>query len=200
MATLKVYSGCMFAQKTTGLLTECGSAIEEKVRVLAFKPVVDTRYVANDIVSHDGIHASDLGVVVRVKPKSWVPSEKELSEIVLDDYGLIAIDESQFFTHIDKVVVSLLSRGLNVVCAGLDMDSNGNVFGKMGTVLAYADTIYKPKADCAVCCQPASRTFKKLTAPSHTGQILVGGKDIYEPRCYRCWEVGVQEKETWTQK
>lgn len=187
----------MFAQKTTGLLLECELAIEKGETVVIYKPEIDSRYAQLDIVSHDGLRASDLGVSVKTKPIEWSLDEFEIANLKRNDVSLVAIDEIQFFLQSNDIVKELLKQQINVVCSGLDLDSNGEPFGDMGSLLALADVVYKRKANCAICGMSAGRTFRKLSAPTNS-TVLVGGKDLYEPRCVEHWLEGMAEWKTWT--
>jgi len=56
----------------------------------------------------------------------------------------------------------------------------------MPMLLAMADEIVSLKAVCAKCkkINSATRTFRKTDSKEQT---IVGGADIYEPRCFNCW-------------
>jgi thymidine kinase len=70
-----------------------------------------------------------------------------------------------------------------VIVAGLDMDYMGNPFGQMPNLLSIADYITKLHAICMKCGNIANISFRK-TADAE--QVLLGEKDIYEPRCRNC--------------
>ena len=72
---------------------------------------------------------------------------------------------------------------MRVIVAGLDMDYQGKPFGQMPNLLAIADYITKLHAICVVCGNIAHVSYRKINT---SGQILLGEKDIYEPRCRVC--------------
>jgi len=200
MSELTLIVGPMFSAKTTGLLMECEWEKDEGTGAIVFKPTIDKRYSVSDVVSHDGLTASSLGISVHLKSVDWTLTEEDISELTASGVGLVAVDEAQFFENIDIVVSELLRAGFNVVCAGLDMDSNGEPFGKMGELLAMADEVYKRKADCAVCGVECGKTFRKLSAPTYVkGKVLVGGEELYEPRCNKHWTEGMLEWKAWVE-
>jgi thymidine kinase len=63
------------------------------------------------------------------------------------------------------------------------MDYLGNPFGQMPNLLAKADYITKLHAICQVCGNIANISYRKVAEGS---QVLLGEKDIYEPRCRHC--------------
>jgi thymidine kinase len=77
----------------------------------------------------------------------------------------------------------LALKGIRVIVAGLDMDFKGNPFGQMPSLLAKADYITKLHAICVKCGNIANISYRKT---AHENQVLLGEKDIYEPRCRVC--------------
>ncbi len=101
-----------------------------------------------------------------------------------EDVDVVGIDEAQFFD--DQVVMvceQLALKGIRVIVAGLDMDYLGNPFGPMPKLLAIADYITKLHAICMQCGNIANISYRKIALE---GQVVLGEKDIYEPRCRRC--------------
>ena len=84
-------------------------------------------------------------------------------------------------------------RGTRVIVAGLDMDFSGKPFGPIPGLLAIADYITKLHAICVVCGNIANYSYRKS---SSTGQIMLGEKELYEPRCRICAQTN---KTTWKQ-
>src|SRR5262249_60482985 len=81
----------------------------------------------------------------------------------------------------------LAKRGKRVIVAGLDQDYRGVPFEPMPQLLAIAEYITKTLAICVVCGAPANRTYRKV---KRGGRVVVGGADLYEARCRRCFELG----------
>jgi thymidine kinase len=71
-----------------------------------------------------------------------------------------------------------------VIVAGLDMDYTGKPFGQIPFLLAKADYITKLHAICVRCGNIASYSYRKS---ADGGQILLGEKEMYEPRCRHCF-------------
>jgi thymidine kinase len=71
--------------------------------------------------------------------------------------------------------------------AGLDMDSQGKPFGQMPVLLSKAEYITKLHAICVQCGNIANYSYRKSGI---AGQLLIGNKDLYEPRCRVCYAKG----------
>jgi thymidine kinase len=193
---LTIYTGCMFASKTTSLLAECQIALEDNKSVLLVKPNIDKRYSEKDIKTHDGLSAKELGLVPYLVPTDWKIDKEFDSSSATSRIDLVCIDEVQFLENAKEIVLNILNRDIDVACAGLDLDSFGNNFGKMGDLLCLADVVHKCFADCSICSGPATRTFRKLTV-KNTNTVAVGGSEMYEPRCFHHWNEGMKEKIEW---
>lgn len=190
---LTVYAAPMFGGKTTSLIAELENSIEENKKAIVVKPTIDKRYSIDDIVSHDGTSLKKLtGHSVRLLDVNDVLSNEDLEGI-----DIVLIDEAQFFTNLcNNSILNYLEKGIDVVAVGLDLDSNGVPFGSMPFLLSIADVVYKLSGICSVCGEDATRTFRKLSASS-TDQVLIGGKETYEPRCLQHWLEGEKEKKSW---
>ena len=70
-----------------------------------------------------------------------------------------------------------------MIVAGLDMDYSGKPFAQIPNLLAVADYITKLHAICVVCGNIANISYRKNSEDS---QILIGEKEVYEPRCRNC--------------
>jgi thymidine kinase len=81
----------------------------------------------------------------------------------------------------------LARDGKRVIVAGLDQDYAGRPFEPMPQLLAVAEYITKTLAICMVCGGPANRTYRKVR---RAGRVVVGGADLYEARCRRCYDLG----------
>lgn len=182
---LTVYTGPMFSGKTTSLVAEAKIAAEVGKTVLAIKPELDTRYEKGDIVTHDGISfwedtKAELQIV---SPEFNFVSTNFLTKAL--DYDLLLIDEAQFFENAESIIELSQDFDCEVVCSGLDLDSYGKPFGKMPLLLSYANLIVKCHGTCSSCGKPSTRSLRKTSGSSI---ILVGGQDLYDPKCYKCWK------------
>ena len=171
---IEVICGSMFSGKTEELIRRLKRARIANLKVEIFKPSMDLRYDAQNIVSHD--------------ENAILSTPIDNSQTILlmaSGVDVVGIDEAQFFDdQLPDVCDQLALRGTRVIVAGLDMDYLGKPFGQMPFLLAKADYITKLHAICVVCGNIASYSFRK-TARSE--QVLLGEKDHYEPRCRHCY-------------
>ena len=170
---IEVIAGCMFSGKTEELIRRLRRAKIAKQAVKIFKPKIDNRYSATDIVSHSeqslpSILIEDINEVLKYS----------------DDAEVIGIDEAQFFNEdIVNICNGLANQGKRVIVAGLDQDYRGIPFDPMPQLLAIAEYITKTLAICVVCGNPADKTQRKTTTSE---RVVVGAADIYEARCRKC--------------
>jgi len=174
---IEVIVGSMYSGKTEELIRRLRRAQIARQRVEIFKPVIDDRYARDHIVSH-----SELRI-----PSHSIKDAREILTFARDAQ-VIGIDEGQFLgPDLVRVCERLARRGKRVIVAGLDQDYAGRPFEPMPHLLAIAEYITKTLAICMVCGGPANRTYRKLR---RAGRVVVGGADLYEARCRRCYELG----------
>src|SRR5712691_943916 len=179
---IEVVVGSMFSGKSEELIRRLRRAQIARQKVQIFKPTLDNRYAESDIVSH-----SEMRI-----PSENVSSSRELLERVQPDTEVVGIDEGQFFDlDLPAVCNALAGHGKRVIVAGLDQDYLGKPFEPMPQLLAVAEYITKTLAICMVCGGPANRTYRKK---HRAGRVVVGGEDLYEARCRRCYELGRRAK------
>jgi thymidine kinase len=174
---IEVIVGSMYSGKTEELIRRLRRAQIARQRVEIFKPLIDDRYARDHIVSHSELRIPSRAV-------------KEAKDILrhAHEAQVIGIDEGQFLgPELVKVVERLARRGKRVIVAGLDQDYAGRPFEPMPQLLSIAEYITKTLAICVVCGAPANRTYRKK---KRAGRVVVGGADLYEARCRRCYELG----------
>jgi thymidine kinase len=173
---IEVIVGCMFSGKSEELIRRLRRAQIARQRVQIFKPIIDTRFADDHIVSH-----SDM----RIQSQA-VATSRMLIERVAADAEVVGIDEGQFFDlELPMVCNTLADRGTRVIVAGLDQDYLGKPFEPMPQLLAIAEYITKTHAICMVCGNPASHT-QRLVASGD--RVLVGAQGLYEARCRGCFD------------
>jgi thymidine kinase len=174
---IEVIAGSMYSGKTEELIRRLRRAQIARQKVEIFKPGIDDRYARDHIVSH-----SELRIPSRaVKVAGDILRHAHEAQV-------IGIDEAQFLgPELVRVCERLARRGKRVIVAGLDQDYAGRPFEPMPQLLAIAEYITKTLAICVVCGAPANRTYRKK---KRAGRVVVGGADLYEARCRRCYELG----------
>lgn len=184
---VEVICGPMFSGKTEELIRRLRRAQIARQRVMVFKPKIDVRYDAVQIVSHSEQRLASIPI----------GRASEIEEHVRrHEPHVVGIDEAQFFDEaLIEVVERLADRGCRVVVAGLDLDYLGQPFGPIPALLAVAESITKQLAVCMVCGAPAARSQRVSTEAAAAGEggprVLVGAQESYEARCRRCFVRGV---------
>jgi len=173
---IEVVCGGMFSGKTEELLRRIKRAQIGRQKVQVFKPVIDNRYSADHVQSHDANRVLSRPVENAIK----------ILELVDDNTRVVGIDEAQFFDDaVVEVAQKLAYRGIRVIVAGLDMDFRGVPFGPMPKLLAVCEDVTKLSAVCVVCGNPATRSQRVVGS---VNRVQVGAKDSYEARCRFCHE------------
>jgi len=173
----------MFSGKSEEMIRRLRRAEIAGQRVILFKPRIDDRYAAADVVSHAGVRMS----AVPVDGCSELAARARSSEVV-------GIDEVQFFEPaVVDAALALADGGARVIVAGLDQDFRREPFGPMPELLTRAEFVDKLQAVCHRCGGPATTTQRLLDgrpAPYSGETIVVGALDTYEARCRDCHEPG----------
>jgi len=172
--SIEIICGSMFSGKTEELLRRLKRAEFAKQKVAVFKPLIDTRYDARKIVSHDSnaIKSKPVKLAIEILDK-------------IDNAEVIAIDEAQFFDkELIRISNLLANQGKRVIIAGLDMDFKGKPFGIMPDLLAIAEHITKVHAICIECGTAANHSYR-LTKNQQL--IELGDKLEYKALCRDCF-------------
>lgn len=176
---LIVHTGSMFSGKTSSLEKDVKRFTIAKYKTIAFKPIVDSRYKENQIVTHDlttmdAILVNDIDEIIDY-----------VDEIKPD---VIAIDEVQFLGgKIDRIISGinkLLEEDLTVIVAGLDMDFTGTPFEIVKELMPISDYLYKHHAVCVRCGTDGWVSNRKSKDQE---RIKIGASKEYEPLCRKCF-------------
>lgn len=172
--SIEIITGSMFSGKTEELIRRVKRAKFARQKIEIFKPVIDTRYSTEQVVSHD-------------ENTIYSTAVENSSNILLLSGGVdvVGIDEAQFFDQgLVDVCAKLAAMGIRVIVAGLDMDFKGQPFGPMPELMAIADYVSKVHAICMRCGDIAQFSNRLI---SNEKQILLGEKSEYEPLCRNCY-------------
>ncbi len=171
---IEVICGSMFSGKTEELIRRIKRVLYAKQKVQVFKPNIDNRYDELAVVSHSQSKIMS----------TPVNGPGQILQLLKSDTEVVGIDEVQFLgPEVVAVCEALASKGIRVICAGLDQDYQGKPFEPMPQLLAIAEYITKELAICVVCGNPANRSQRL----SNSGdRVLVGAAGAYEARCRKC--------------
>ena len=174
---IETVCGSMFSGKSEELIRRLKRAKIANQRVEIFKPQIDNRYDDEDIVSHD-----------KNRIRSTPVNNSQHILLLAENVEVVGIDEAQFFDEeLPQVCEILAGKGIRVIVAGLDKDYLGKPFGPMPNLMAISDYVTKLHAICVQCGGLATHSYRKSASDD---RVLLGEKDIYEPRCRSCFTNG----------
>ena len=171
---IEVICGSMFSGKTEELIRRLNRARIAQQKVEIYKPLLDTRYSEEDVVSHDSNSVAS------------TPVESSQSILLMaTEADVIGIDEAQFFDEgLVEVCNTLANRGKRIIIAGLDMDFKGVPFGPMPALCAIAEDVTKVHAICVRCGNLAHVSHRIVEGDK---QVMLGELQEYEPLCRQCY-------------
>ncbi|GAB6011149.1 thymidine kinase [Viscerimonas tarda] len=172
--SIEVICGSMFSGKTEELFRRLKRSLIAKQHIEIFKPVIDTRYSVEEIVSHDKNSLES------------TPVEHSSNILLLSsNVEVIGIDEAQFFDMgLVEVCQQLADQGIRVIVAGLDMDFKRNPFGPMPALCAIADDVTKVHAVCVECGRLANFSYRTI---ANDKLVVLGEMQEYKPLCRLCY-------------
>ncbi|MDG6909318.1 MAG: thymidine kinase [Nitrososphaerota archaeon] len=176
----------MFSGKTSELIRLVEREVYAKKKGAIFKIAFDKRYSATQVVTHNGL---------RYDAYTVASSDEGLRKIkeVARSNGLdaIGVDEVNFFPDSIVDLLDSLADAKRVIACGLNLNFRAEPFTTTMELAARADRVRYLSAVCVVCGQEATRTQRLIggkPAPRNSPTIVVGGKEMYEPRCRSCFE------------
>ncbi|MGC8820214.1 MAG: thymidine kinase [Fervidobacterium sp.] len=177
---LTVIVGPMFSGKTTELLNFAEIYELGRKKTCIIKPKIDTRYSQEDVVTHKLFKMPAHTVQNTQEFKDYFNSMSEKPDAIF-------IDEVHFFdTSLVDAVKEIIKTGVDVYCAGLDMNYLWEPFTTTALLMAIADEVIKKKAVCEVCGEyKGTLSYKKMTSG---GIFDIGGKEKYIAVCKDCYE------------
>ncbi len=176
----------MFSGKTSELIRLVEREVYAKRRGAIFKPAKDKRYSVKEVVSHNGLRYDAHSVLT-----SKVGIQKIATVVEGDGLDVIGVDEVQFFPPSLVGLLDGLASARRVIACGLNLNFKADPFQTTMKLAARADRVRYLSAVCVVCGEEATRTQRLIEgrpAPKNSPVIVVGGKEMYEPRCRTCYE------------
>lgn len=178
---LEITFGPMFSGKTNRLIDGVNKYVDKNrqqnrnVRALVINHCMDNR--------GDGLSPHNKREV-----KCEVLKIEKLSDVNVEIFDYIAIDEAQFFTDLYNTVSEWLKMGKHIHCSGLVADYNKNVFGQIIQLIPLADDVTQLKAFCYVCGNkvenaPFTVRLDASVEKRACNKILVGAGEYYRPTC-----------------
>ena len=197
---LTMIVGNMFGGKTSTLGKILSHEVYDGKNVQAFRVSLDKRFGKIYIKTHDGATFKKVPTII-------VQDTEELIKNLKKDTQIIGIDEIQFF---DDYILKFIKGNMGkykIVVTGLPLDFRGEPFPfrrrknmeqdshyNMGNLSVYASETITEHPGCRyskngkTCAKTAKypQRFRSDGSPAEFEDptIVVGGSDIYSPRCY----------------
>jgi len=183
MSSLYFKYGQMNSGKTTALIQAAYNYEERGMRVIIFKPAIDTREtVKPEAVSRIGLTHDALTVLPHSNLFQQVVHANDTRRV-----ACVMVDEAQFLTRdqVDQLsdIVDMLD--IPVMCYGLRTDFQGELFPGSHRLLAIADKLEEIKTICH-CGRKATMVLRidDEGNVSRSGeQVVIGGNDRYVSVC-----------------
>ena len=176
MGSLEVIIGPMFSGKTTELMRRIKRHMVIGHKPLIINSIKDTR-CDSEIKSHDNC------VLTAIKLSKL--SELTDNTIVnLEDYQVVAIDESQFFPDLVEYVTKVLIKKyrLHIIVTGLNGDFKQQLFGDTILLIPHAEKVDLLHGLCTICSDGTDGCYSARIIENST-QTFVGGKESYNCVC-----------------
>jgi len=168
-----MFVGPMFGSKTTRLIAALERYKYQGKTISAFKPMIDDRYSAGEIVTHNG---------GRIEAKCVTSGSDIVKHLQESPAEVVAIDEAFMIKDVSNAVISLYKSGVSVLISSLDLSSKAKPFKEVSRVMPWATSVVKCPSVCSKCGRDAYFTFRKF---DDDRELLIGGSEMYEPRCFK---------------
>lgn len=162
---IQLIIGPMFSGKTSELMKFAKNAKAIDLRVLVINHTFDTRCADNLIRTHDGVEFD-------------AKKASHLSDVNIDNYDVICIDEAQFFGDLKKFILENEMRDVKVYISGLDGDFERKPFGQILEIIPLCENVRKLNAMCCVSKDGTPAAFTKRIVDGRS-TIQIGGAGDY---------------------
>lgn len=193
MAKLYFHYSTMNAGKSTVLLQASHNYIERGMQTYLLTAQFDNR-------AGDGRIASRIGIGVQAD--TFSPDEDLFGKIEkrlqAGPCACIFIDEAQFLSHgqVWQLARAVDDLGVPVMCYGLRVDFQGNLFPGSATLLALADEMREVRTICH-CGKKATMVVRQDDQGkvlTEGAQVQIGGNETYVSLCRRHWREAVGDR------
>lgn len=175
---IDIITGCMFSGKSTELIKIINQYKILNKNIIAINHSKDERYGKNSIITHNKLKVDCVSVDSLIKIKNETKYGYNTCDVIV-------IEEAQFFKDLYDFVKNAADKDKKIVIvAGLDGDSNREIFGDILRLIPLCDTITKLSALCVVCQDGTPANFSKRIVDVK-GQELIGSNREYIPVCRR---------------
>jgi len=182
---LKLITGPMKAEKTGELIRLAKRAAIGNKNAVVLSPQIDGRTLGEIIESRNGS-----------KIKAYRIENSELIKDYVDENtDIVFIDEVNLWDEgIVREACMLVDSGIDVICAGLDMNYMSAPFDAVARLMALADEVEKLFSVCEECGSDRGRRTARFIngkpASFNSPEILIDGTNtsvLYKTFCNKCY-------------
>ena len=193
MAKLHFHYSTMNAGKSTLLLQAAHNYREGGMETYLITARFDDRAGAGRIGSRIGIGA---------EADTFGPGEdlfaKVAARLAAGPVACVFVDEAQFLSkdQVWQLARAVDDLGVPVMCYGLRVDFQGNLFPGSAALLAWADEMREVRTICH-CGRKATMVVRKGPdgqALRDGDQVVIGGNETYQSLCRRHWREAVGDR------
>ena len=190
MAKLYFHYSTMNAGKSTSLLQASHNYREGGMATYLITARLDSRAGQGRIASRIGI--GEEADTVAADEDMFAKIEARLQK---GPVACIFIDEAQFLTkeQVWQLARAVDDLGVPVMCYGLRVDFQGNLFPGSAALLAWADEMREVRTICH-CGKKATMVIRRGPdgrALKEGEQVMIGGNEAYVSLCRRHWRQAV---------
>lgn len=175
-----LYTGPMFASKTTRLLSTLDRFKRKNLEVVAFKPSIDVRFSLAHIMTHNGASVQALSVQDGIEIDSFVSARLRQGQHI----DVIGVDEAFMIPNIANVLINLYRKGITVVVSSIQMSAALEPFPEIALMMPWATHIEVCSSICTECDQDAYLTASKFDFVERNRTPHLGGAELYMPLCH----------------
>lgn len=193
MAKLYFHYSTMNAGKSTSLLQASHNYREGGMATYLITAQFDNRAGNGRIASRIGIGEP---------ADTFAPTDDMFAKIkarlTTGPVACIFIDEAQFLTkdQVWQLACAVDDLGTPIMCYGLRVDFQGNLFPGSAALLAWADEMREVRTICH-CGKKATMVIRRGPngeALKEGEQVVIGGNETYLSLCRRHWRMAVEIK------
>jgi thymidine kinase len=193
MAKLYFHYSTMNAGKSTLLLQASHNYREGGMETYLITAQFDNR-------AGDGRIASRIGI--GEPADTFAPGEdlfqKIKTRLSIGKVACVFIDEAQFLSkdQVWQLARAVDDLGVPVMCYGLRVDFQGNLFPGSAALLAWADEMREVRTIC-FCGRKATMVIRRGpdgTALKHGEQVQIGGNETYVSLCRKHWREATRDR------
>lgn len=185
---LYYYYGSMSSGKSTNLLQTAFNYRELGHNVLIFTSALDDRYGTGKVTSRIGIDADAI-----IIPKNDIAVLNDAINIIEEQQiKAVFVDECQFLSEeqVDILGTIVDNFDITVFCYGIRTDFESNLFNGSKRLFEIADSIEELKNICSC----GKKAIFNARLVNSTEQVLIGGNDMYQSMCRKCYKIFLANK------